>query len=477
MNTRKRQYALVISLIVLVGSITTSLIGYFVAKSSIEHRLQDEMLPLTSDNIYSEIQRDLLQPLLISSVMANDSFVLDWVNSGEIDSIKMQRYLKQIQDKYETITAFFVSDKTKRYYHSSGVLKNVSSDEEADSWYFDTKKSDRDYLINIDNDTAEPSRLSIFVNYKVLDKKGQFIGVIGIGLSLEIVEELIETYQQKFGREVYLIDATGKVMLKSSSYNDNALIQNDVLSDKLMKDILSVATGSFSYSFDGANTIYLNSRYVPEFSWYLMVEQINDPAADGIESALIFNLLISMAISGMTLLILHFASRGYQGKLESMATKDKLTGVYNRQIFDSLFNQALSTTKRRQQSLTISLIDIDFFKRINDNYGHAHGDEILKSVIELMKANLRQADIICRWGGEEFIIMMSDCDENSAKRTLNMIRELIAEKQFHLGNDKVKITISGGVAEHTHDETMRQVINRADKNLYMAKNQGRNRVV
>ena len=58
-----------------------------------------------------------------------------------------------------------------------------------------------------------------------------------------------------------------------------------------------------------------------------------------------------------------------------------------------------------------------------------------------------------------------------------MIRELIAEKQFHLGNDKVKITISGGVAEHTHDETMRQVINRADKNLYMAKNQGRNRVV
>ncbi|MGL1558165.1 diguanylate cyclase, partial [Vibrio parahaemolyticus] len=77
--------------------LATSLIGYFVAKDSLTERLQQEMLPLTSDNIYSEIQRDLLQPLLISSLMANDVFVFDWVNNGEKDASKMTSYLAQIQ--------------------------------------------------------------------------------------------------------------------------------------------------------------------------------------------------------------------------------------------------------------------------------------------------------------------------------------------------------------------------------------------
>lgn len=187
MKNRKRLYTVIISIIVLIGFLATSLIGYFVARTSISQRLQQEMLPLTSDNIYSEIQRDLLHPLVISSLMANDVFVFDWVNDGEKEPEKMESYLSQIQKKYNTITAFFVSNKTKNYYHPSGVLKQVSEDNEADAWYFQAKNSNQPYQINIDRDTAEPSRLSIFVNYRVIDKKGNFIGVIGVGLSLLVV--------------------------------------------------------------------------------------------------------------------------------------------------------------------------------------------------------------------------------------------------------------------------------------------------
>jgi len=209
MVVNKRYYTLLLSAIVLIGFVATSLIGYFVAKDSLTERLQQEMLPLTSDNIYSEIQRDLLQPLLISSLMANDVFVFDWVNDGEQDASRMTSYLAQIQKKYNTITAFFVSESSGNYYHPSGVLKRVSTDNPDDHWYFDTKNSHNPYVINIDRDTADKRRLSIFVNYRIEDKSGKFIGVIGVGLSLQTVVELIENYQKRYGREIYFVNRQG----------------------------------------------------------------------------------------------------------------------------------------------------------------------------------------------------------------------------------------------------------------------------
>lgn len=106
MQNRKRIFTLTISALVLLGFMATSLIGYFVARDSTSDQLQKQMLPLTSDNIYSEIQRDLLQPLLISSLMANDTFMINWAENGEQDPERLSEYLAQIQRKYNTITAF-----------------------------------------------------------------------------------------------------------------------------------------------------------------------------------------------------------------------------------------------------------------------------------------------------------------------------------------------------------------------------------
>ncbi|MAX50921.1 MAG: diguanylate cyclase [Methylophaga sp.] len=474
MKNRKRLYTLIISIIVLMGFLATSLIGYFVARSSISQRLQQEMLPLTSDNIYSEIQRDLLHPLVISSLMANDVFVFDWVNEGELEPEKMQSYLSQIQEKYNTITAFFVSSKTQNYYHPTGILKKVSEDVEADAWYYKAKNANQPYLINIDRDTAEPNRLSIFVNYRVLDKKGKFIGVIGVGLSLLVVEELIENYQQRYGREIYFIDRQGQVMLQSSKYSKELHIQNKEGLDKVFTRILTTPSSSFSFNTVNGSTIYLNSRLVPEFDWYLIVEQVNDPSTEKVENALILNLMVSFAISLIVLFILHLASRGYQGRLETMATKDKLTGAINRQVFDSFFTQAVARGKRHQEALSLVLIDIDHFKQVNDNHGHQYGDYVLTAVAGIMRQQVREEDVVCRWGGEEFVLMLQDCNQNQAIKLANNIREAIAQHVFEYNGKKRQITVSAGVAEYQQQETMSQLIARADVSLYQAKNNGRN---
>lgn len=399
MQNRKRFFTLTISLLVLLGFMATSLIGYFVARDSTNEQLQKQMLPLTSDNIYSEIQRDLLQPLLISSLMANDTFLINWAETGEKDPQRLAEYLAQIQRKYQTITAFFVSEKTRNYYHPNGVIKQVDESDPADAWYFHSRQNSTDYDINIDWDTAAPNRMSIFVNYRVLNQQGELVGVTGVGLSMEKVAQLIENYQRRYGREIYFVDRQGEITLRSSQFQQDIYLQNKAGLDQLFLQILSNPSASVSYDAKDGNTIYLNSRLVPEFDWFLIVEQINDPATAKIETALWINIAVSLAISICVLLVVHFTLRGYQRRLELMATKDKLTGATSRQVFDWVFKRAQKTALRKDWPLSMIVLDIDHFKNINDQYGHQFGDQVLKSVSQLIRKKFVMS--MCFVGGVE----------------------------------------------------------------------------
>lgn len=470
----RRRFILGISVLVLCGFMATSLIGYFVARSSTSEQLQKQMLPLTSDNIYSEIQRDLLQPLLISSLMANDTFLINWVEAGEKEPERLFEYLTKIQRKYNTITAFFVSETSHYYYHPSGIIKQVDDNDPADDWYFHSRNLHGDYDINIDRDTADSSRMSIFVNYKVLNQRGELIGVTGVGLSMELVAKLIENYQRRYGREIYFVDRQGEIMLRSSLFQEDIYLRNKAGLDALFLRILSNPSASVSYDAQNGNTIYLNSRLIPEFDWFLIVEQINDPAAARIERALWVNLIVSLIISFCVLLVAHFTLRSYQRRLERMATKDKLTGAANRQVFDWIFEHAEKTAIRKDWPLSMIALDIDHFKAVNDQYGHQFGDQVLKAASRIIKQNIRDVDTLCRWGGEEFLILLEGCDLQEAITIAELIREAISEHQNRVKNETVTITISAGVAEYQLGESMEQLIERCDTALYESKSRGRN---
>lgn len=476
MLNQKRLFAVAVSALMLAGFIATSLIGYFVARQSTIDQLQEQMLPLTSDNIYSEIQRDLLQPVLISSLMANDTFVIDWAINGEQSPQSISDYLHQIQNKYNTITAFFVSEETGNYYHPNGIIKQVSETDPADAWYFEVRKIEDDYAINIDWDTADPNRLSIFVNYRVIDSQGNLVGVTGVGLSMKLVSKLIESYQDRFGREIYFVDRKGEITLRSSAFQNEIYLQNKIGLDQVFTKIMSHTDASATYSAKAGNTIYLNSRFVPEFDWFLIVEQINNPAAKNIQSALFINVALSLLISVIVLLIAHFTLRNYQRQLEFMATKDKLTGAASRQVFDLLFDRAKKIALRRHETISLITFDIDYFKSVNDSHGHAFGDEILRQLVILNTSLIRNADVLCRWGGEEFLILLPDCKLQQAIEIAEKVRLAIAAHPFQYRGQNIQITISAGVVEYHHNETMEQLIERCDLALYAAKTDGRNQV-
>src|SRR5690606_3055679 len=173
------------------GFLATSVSSYYIATDTLSRQISEQTLPLTSDNVYSEIQRDLLRPILISSLMSTDTFLRDWALDGESDPQRVQSYLAAIQQRYNTITAYFISDATLNYYHTTGIIKQMSETDPLDDWYFRARGINEPYEINVDHDTADRRRLNIFVNYRVFDYSGNFIGVTGVSLAGESVAHLI----------------------------------------------------------------------------------------------------------------------------------------------------------------------------------------------------------------------------------------------------------------------------------------------
>jgi len=162
-----------------------------------------------------------------------------------------------------------------------------------------------------------------------------------------------------------------------------------------------------------------------------------------------------------------------------MAITDPLTGVYNRRYLDSHLQSQFHRAQARKRPLSIMLIDIDRFKWINDQLGHAAGDQVLQELALRLQRNLRGKDLICRYGGEEFIVVMPDTELSDAFKVAERIRAQIADRPFSLNGGKtLEVTASVGISgKKPYDDTPEEMLARADAALYRAKAQGRNQVV
>ncbi len=213
-TSRKAQITLLslLSILLLGGFLATSLVSYFASRDSIRHNIVNTELPLTSDNIYSEIQKDLIRPTQIASMMSRDTFLRDWVIAGEQDAQPMTRYLREVQDHYGTFTSFFISEKSRTYYQAKGVLKQIREDEPRDAWYFRVRNMAEPYEISVDPDMANADRLTFFINFKVFDYQHNFIGVAGVGLTVDAVVKLVNDYQRRYDRAIDFTDRNGRLV-------------------------------------------------------------------------------------------------------------------------------------------------------------------------------------------------------------------------------------------------------------------------
>ncbi|GGY21909.1 GGDEF domain-containing protein [Paludibacterium paludis] len=171
--------------------------------------------------------------------------------------------------------------------------------------------------------------------------------------------------------------------------------------------------------------------------------------------------------------------RELESALEAASAKvkeDQLTGAYNRHGLAEFFEREISRTERSGTPLSVALIDVDNFKQLNDRYGHLAGDDALKYLVDVIRHNLRPADIVARFGGEEFVLLMPDTAPAEAMQTIQRLQRELTRTFFLANDDRLVITFSAGVAQWHRGETDMEVIERADRAMYQAKLAGKNRV-
>lgn len=193
---------------------------------------------------------------------------------------------------------------------------------------------------------------------------------------------------------------------------------------------------------------------------------------------LIYPLIFSIAAFTLAYIVKYLIkSRDFEQQY-MLATTDGLTELYNHRYFQEQIRMQVEQSKRYSNNFSLIIIDIDFFKKFNDTFGHQSGDAVLRQVAQTLKKNVRATDIVCRYGGEEMSIILPNTTKDEAFATAQKICNRVAEKTFKLtGNNETHVTISLGVSTFPFDgDTAPKIIEAADKKLYNAKNNGRNQV-
>ena len=216
----------------------------------------------------------------------------------------------------------------------------------------------------------------------------------------------------------------------------------------------------------------------------LLAPQRFPPSIEALHFLFSLVVLSSIAILAGQLSRLRFDLRAQKTELRQaldrirlLATRDELTGLPNRRHAQDLLTLEASRANRERAPLSLCLIDIDHFKRINDTLGHAAGDQVLRLVARHATLALRETDVLTRWGGEEFLLLLPNTSLADAERVVQRVRQRLSSADTWCERPELRVTFSGGITAHRDDESMQETIARADVLLYQAKEAGRDCVM
>ena len=456
--------------IMLTGFILLGVVNYNVSQRYIREELVNSSLPLLRDTIYSEIHADLMQPIHVASVMANDTFLRDWVLEGEQDPPRVIRYLQRIHEEYGFFSSFFVSTATSRYYHFRNVLKDVNPDNAHDSWFYDFLASGLTMRLDVDTNEAAENELTVFINYRVRDAASRTIGVTGVGLRMATLAKVFSDYKRLHGKTVFMVDGKGVVQVHPDITLIRGVSLAKMTSPEVAAGVLAAKEVPADFEFRGADGgVYLTSRYIPEIDWYIIVQQaeydVMASARDNFIRTVAAGAVVTLAVLLVSLMTVH----RYQKRLESVTLVDSLTGLPNRRALEQRFNIQLSQLSRGGEVFSLAVLDLNDFKSINDTYGHLVGDRILQEVGRLAGNVLRETDMLARWGGDEFMLLVMG-GAASANNVVHRFNTVLAQTPLaEVKGVPLRIQMSCGLTTVLPSDTLDSAYLRADRAMYDAK--------
>lgn len=438
-----------------------------------------EMIVSLADvTISKQIQNTMTKPVMVSKTMANDEFLKAWLiqepkNAGDDTCLEqLYGYLKAYQLKYDYTTVFCVSAQTGNYYYQDGFNKTISKDNGHDVWYYNFIESGREYDLEVDTNEANGDNITVFVNFRVEGDDGKLLGVIGVGLQVSFIENMIYSYEEEYNLSVFIIDV-GSVET-SFAGNTDIFIRGDELSERTgiqeKIEINQSDDSQIQWFTCGGERKCLITKYDAALGWYLVLEKdtgsISSTLQESIKSNMIFMLLSLVACIAVTTAVFIY----YHQHMIAMENTDELTGLWNRKLFFKQYQRF--ARKHREQKKTLFMFDIDHFKNINDTYGHLFGNAVLSKIGENLRSAVNEYGTAARWGGDEFVGILA-VGSKEAERILSRFMDALKNEGK---DDRYHVTISAGILEVSGKLGIEQMIKQVDQALYRSKEGGRDRI-
>jgi len=354
--------------------------------------------------------------------------------------------------------AYYISTNSFMYYFPYSdpeLIPIVIDSSEKEYWIKATPANNPDRRLVMTDIYADEGGKGYMVTFSIpIYYKNSMKGIIAIDISLVSINEIISDDLQ-IGNS-FLLDEDNTVLAAKSDIQGQSLFVPTVLMDD------NNIYNNSGYDYLGYEIIEDELKLIHRFS---QISKIKESFSNSLRE--MFLLLVSVVMAYMI-----YYSRLLVIRVETLANTDPLTSLLNRRAMENTVLPLLSLNKRYEQSLCFILADIDYFKKVNDIYGHLVGDEVLVSITSILNSCLRSSDLLSRHGGEEFLIVLPHTDLESGFLLAERIRTSI--ENTRTGERKVAVTISIGCVEIQKDEDFSSAISRADKMLYKAKSGGRN---
>jgi diguanylate cyclase (GGDEF)-like protein len=465
-----------IAVVFFVTIVTVVLTSYFTLKDVINSHNKQVQSAITP--LFSLVTSEILRPLNVANFMANNHFIIDYANQDNIEKEYIAEYLKGISKSYNML-AFIALKKHKLMLDSDAKESLLNSTEP--EWYHRLKDLPGEQFSDIGN-SEDPH---LYFDNKIRNKDGEFIGFTGVAIDLNYFASKFKEYSDRFGFELYFVDNNNIITLssnsimKSESHHRESLMTR--LSDlpwhqSLLKNNAADKNLSTEVMYTTAEGLLISQMPIQELNWRMFI--VSPPAVEqnGYWQIFISRFVLFFFIVITLYLLLLNSINYFKARLIKHSETDYLTQLPNRSHIHSRFD----SIAKHNKDLCVVLADIDNFKSINDTYGHLVGDDVLRIVAEQLSHSLRKVDVIGRWGGEEFIMLLPETSAEQALIIVERIRENIAAISFPITTTSgtFSTTISFGICQlPLNNNAINDYIAAADQALYKAKSNGKNQSV